>query len=309
LGISPDTASGSGNISETLTNRLPITVNVKYDYILEANGCSIQQNVLLQVNPRPLAPAITTTAASPVCIGTLYQNFSVNNPSDSTLYQWGAINAKVWAQSNNGQNALINFPNAGNAQIMLTASFLGSPCLSSDSLSVDINNTGNSYPSLFYFLYHFVCLPNNLDAYQWGYDDVATLEATTLIGEINQDYLEPNPDYEHKYYWVNTSYDGCIQKTYFKLPLNMDTLKEVNDALVQIYPNPASDSLHITIHTTTSSELKIVIINALGEKMITLNTANRKEVVNVASYTPGLYFVIVYKSGEKLAAARFVKDE
>ncbi|MEP7376625.1 MAG: N,N-dimethylformamidase beta subunit family domain-containing protein [Chitinophagaceae bacterium] len=50
-GISNPAATGSGNISETLTNTTNSPVNVVYEYTLELNGCSVKENVVITVNP------------------------------------------------------------------------------------------------------------------------------------------------------------------------------------------------------------------------------------------------------------------
>jgi hypothetical protein len=50
-GISNVAGSGTGNISETLTNTTTSPVNVTYVYTLTANGCINTQNVVVTVNP------------------------------------------------------------------------------------------------------------------------------------------------------------------------------------------------------------------------------------------------------------------
>jgi hypothetical protein len=50
-GISNLAASGTGNISETLTDTTASPVNVTYVYTLTANGCTNTQNLVVTVNP------------------------------------------------------------------------------------------------------------------------------------------------------------------------------------------------------------------------------------------------------------------
>lgn len=52
-GISNAAASGTGNISEVLTNTTSDPINVVYVFSLTANGCSNTQNVTVTVNPVP----------------------------------------------------------------------------------------------------------------------------------------------------------------------------------------------------------------------------------------------------------------
>jgi hypothetical protein len=50
-GISNPAATGSGNISETLINTTNSPVKVKYEYMLDLNGCVTKQNVEVTVTP------------------------------------------------------------------------------------------------------------------------------------------------------------------------------------------------------------------------------------------------------------------
>jgi len=52
-GISNPAANGTGNINETLINTTPDPIDVVYEYTIEANGCSVTEDVTLTVNPTP----------------------------------------------------------------------------------------------------------------------------------------------------------------------------------------------------------------------------------------------------------------
>jgi hypothetical protein len=83
-GIAEGAASGTGNISETLTNTLNVPVNVSYRYITTANGCSSTiQNVVVVVNPIPLLSSTLTPA--PVCSGAIFSYAAIGATSGSTF--------------------------------------------------------------------------------------------------------------------------------------------------------------------------------------------------------------------------------
>ena len=216
-GLTPATGSGTNTISDTLTNGTFTRLAAVYVFSLTANACTYIQNVTLTVDPLPAPfPQITVHSPAALCSGTMYQNFgTVNPPADTVVqYIWTANNAAVYATGSSDQYSLVNFPAAGSAMVHVTANVKGIGCYLSDSFAVNVSNAVADQPTVLYFNNsQFVCLPSDEDSYQWGYDD-AQLDSTILTGEVNQDYINPSPDFS-KYYWVMTSKDGCIQKTVY----------------------------------------------------------------------------------------------
>ena len=94
-GISNGAGSGTGDVSEVLTNTTTEPVGVTYIYTASANGCAATYNVNVTVNP---IPAFTSTLApAATCSGALFNYV----PSSSTLgatYTW--IRAAVAGISN-----------------------------------------------------------------------------------------------------------------------------------------------------------------------------------------------------------------
>jgi subtilisin-like proprotein convertase family protein len=68
-GITPTTSSGSGNISEVLTNNTAAPITVTYVVITSANGCNNApgENVTVTINPQPTLA--TVTMAGTACSG------------------------------------------------------------------------------------------------------------------------------------------------------------------------------------------------------------------------------------------------
>ena len=84
-GIVQSTASGSGSISEFLTNSTALPINVTYVYTTTLNGCSSSQNVVVTVNPLPVLSSSLTIPA--LCSGfTLNYNATSNTPG--TIFTW-----------------------------------------------------------------------------------------------------------------------------------------------------------------------------------------------------------------------------
>ncbi len=304
-------AWSSSNANATVSGGVVtgVTVGTVVINYTVTNVCgTVKATKTITVSQAPPVPVITTSVPAAVCSGTLYQNFgTATPPSNGIVYSWSAVNATVWATSSNGHNALINFPYPGNVQVILSAKIAGISCESKATFTGNVGASVSQIPGVFYFQYHFVCLPNNLDSYQWGYDDAVTLYPTVLTGEINQDYLNTNPDFTHKYYWVNTGNSGCNQKTYFNRPT---AIQEINTEAVTInlYPNPANEAINVSINTAIGGNIQIDIVNITGQKISSVQAADNKARIDVAGFPAGLYLVSCYRDGVKVATSRFVKN-
>lgn len=263
---------------------------------------------IITVNQLPAIPVISIQSPSTVCSGTMYMNFGTATlPFSGTYYTWTATNATVWAQGTAHQNALINFDNTGTAYVSLHQTMTGTGCTSKATVTVNVSTSIADQPTVTYFNNHFVCTPNTADSYQWGYDDIHSLDSTILTGEINQDYLNMSPDFANKAYWAMTVSGGCLQKTYYRVPTSVQNV--TTDAIaVTVYPNPANTFINVAIASSQNGNIQIDLINSIGQKMSSVQTADNKVTIDVATLPAGMYLISCYKDGIKIAATRFVKN-
>lgn len=85
-GISQATNSGTGTVSETLTNTTPNPVNVTYAYTVTANGCSnTPQNVVVTVKPKPVLSSTLTPPA--ICSGSAF-TYTATSATAATTFSW-----------------------------------------------------------------------------------------------------------------------------------------------------------------------------------------------------------------------------
>jgi hypothetical protein len=262
----------------------------------------------IAVNPLPAVPVITTQAPSTACTGTLFQNYGTSNPPQAlTTYEWTAVNAIVWAQGTGHQYALINFTEPGTAYVTLNATFQGTGCANqSTTAAVNVGTSVAQVAEIVYFNNHFICTPANEDTYQWGYDDVYTLDSTLLPGEINQDYINENPDFASKDYWVLTTSGGCLQKTYYSIPT---AVKNVNtESGISVYPNPASSIVNVSISSSVQGQVQIEVLNMMGQKMNSIQATDNKVAIDVLGLPAGSYLISCYNNGTKIASATFIKN-
>ena len=263
---------------------------------------------MVTVSPLVPIPVISTSNPLSFCAGTKYQDFNATTPPPANVeYSWNTVNAIVWATSSNGMYAVINFPDSGFAAVILSANYTGFSCASNGIYSLTVAGTTAQQPEVIYFDSRFVCIPNNEDSYQWGYDDVLTLVPTALIGEVNQDYIDASPDFTSKYYWVMTTQNDCIQKTYYNSLLSIQNVNQ-NSAGMLIYPNPSDQFINVVINNVSSGNVQIEIVNMTGQQFATIQVKNNTANIDVSGFPAGLYMVNCNQNGIKIATSRFVKD-
>jgi hypothetical protein len=85
-GISQAGITGTGNVSETLTNSTATPINVTYAYTTAANGCTgPSQNVVVTVNPAPTLSSTLTPAA--ICSGNTF-NYTPTSGTAGASFSW-----------------------------------------------------------------------------------------------------------------------------------------------------------------------------------------------------------------------------
>ena len=308
--IGSSMTSGMDGVDNVLTNSSSVPLQVTYVYTLTANGCSFTQDVNLIVNPLPVAPVITTSV-SDVCDNAMYQNFGVSTPPPAgESYTWSSTaGGSIAAIGNSGQYSIVDFSEPGTTTIMVTATINSTGCNSESSVPVTVGTGSATQAYVVYSFGEFICLENNVTSYQWGYDNKATLDSTILVGQINQNYANSNPDTIHNYYWVITTQNGCSAKSYYNTP-GATAISNVNEGTtdVKVYPNPASALVNVDITSTETGDVTVELTDMLGQKINEVPASNNKAVIDVSKLAAGVYIIDCYCGGIKIAAAKFIKN-
>ena len=306
-GITPATATGTGNISEALVNGSTSSINVDYAFALSANGCTSLRDLVVTVTPQPSVTTITTQCPSSVCSGTQFQNFGAGQPLQyGQTYTWSAVNANIYALGAGQQYCLVSFPNSGNASVTLTVSVGGANCRVNSTVPVTVSSSNAVSAGVVYHNDQLIYMSNTPSFYQWGYDDVATLDSTIIEGALFQSLPIASLDLAHYYYWVMTSEDGCTQKTYYNKPLAISNVNQSSE--FRVYPNPASNLLNVTLPYTSNSKVEIAIINIYGQVVRTSTATTDNTQFDINNLPSGCYIVNCTSDGEKIANTRFIKN-
>ncbi|MES2701218.1 MAG: T9SS type A sorting domain-containing protein [Bacteroidota bacterium] len=308
IGILPATGSGSGSIHETLTNTTTSPITVTYVIAMTVGGvCTRSQNITVVVSPSVSGVAITTKSPATLCSNTMYQNFGAATlPPTGTTYSWSATNATIYATGTNRQYILVNFNTPGTAVIRLNTSYPGSGCVSTDTFAVTVGSGTAQAPYVIFTNGQFIVLENDVDTYQWGYDDAATLDSTLVPGEINQSYMLTAPDFTNRRYWVITKRGDCMQKSYYNRPVTIAGAEQA--VSVKVFPNPTNDIVNVEISEVVGGNVAVHLLNMLGQELDVVSATGNRASLNVAKLPAGVYMVDCYSNGVKITTARFVKN-
>jgi PKD repeat protein len=312
-------SSAADSLHETVSSTATGALYLQYLYtfVMNANNtCKDSAKLSVKVTPQATKPVILSDSSlSSICAGTLYHNFgTVNRPAVGESYTWSASNAVVWKMGITGQYALINFVQHNVAAVVkVTSSENGIGCLSSsDSVTIDLGSGTAPDTSALHItqLEGDVFVTNNQeDSYLWGFDSIGTLQPTKLYWENSQNFYNPPTTASRVAYWVQTSKNGCIQKTYYGLDwLDVDVVHAGDLNLMKVFPNPAGNSINVQINEPLRQESTLALYNLVGQKLAAVNVGSNTTIFDLAGLPAGSYLVIYYTGGLKRSEALFIKN-
>jgi PKD repeat protein len=297
------TISAAGN----LTALHPGTDTIKYSF---GNTCGIAYAAtVVEIDSNPVA-IITTHPGATVCSQTLYQNYGTDLAAPpGTTYQWSVDGCALYAVGTGSQYCLVSFPSSGEGIVKLTASFTATGCTSADVYNVNVESAVSPHPYVAYYAPNeLVCEDNTADSYQWGYDDVTTLDSTLLAGELNQDCFIAAPDFTHKYYWVITDHSGCLQKTYYTTPTATQNITRPGAELT-LFPNPAGSKINIEVSgVAKAAAIDIRLYDMGGNNICKDILTGSNGSIDLTNLADGVYMVIASEHGKILGSKTFVKN-
>jgi len=84
-----------------------------------------------------------------------------------------------------------------------------------------------------------------------------------------------------------------------------------NEKNIQVIPNPVYNSFMVKMDLPAISNLQLVVVNAIGQTVYTQRTSKPNGLmvipVGMAHVAPGLYYLMVFDGGKRLATKPFVK--
>ena len=280
-------------------------------YYRVTNICGTATAVFdVTVNQTPDSANIVTYPATLLCANTMFQNFGTSSGEPAgVVYTWSAHNAQVYATSPDQQYCIVNFDEPGAGWVKLTSGTPGSNCFSADSILYTISSQESPDPTVVYAYPELICNDNTASSYQWGYDDAITLDSTLIPGAVNENYQLANPDFAGKYYWVMTSHNGCLQKSYYNQPERVTAYIAGDMAEMHLFPNPAQSKLNITFTGTGMADAAAIkVFDALGKMVKSGTVTGGTGSISLSGLADGAYQLIALKGGFRIGSATFVKN-
>lgn len=96
--------------------------------------------------------------------------------------------------------------------------------------------------------------------------------------------------------------DACLQ-----VPLSTSGIDELNNKIVNIYPNPAIDKLYVEFNSSINGSIMLCDMYGRVLNMVAINNS-RKAVVDVKNYASGLYNIIIANEQGVRVARKVVID-
>ncbi len=295
-------SSGSGNIPSFTANNTtnsPVTATIIAHST--AAGCTGPDTIVnITVLPTPLTPIVTNqtnsggTIQTSVCGGVENLNFNVTN-IDGNLITWyvttsPSVPGLVELKKDSVANTVISMYNGSinytaTIHAVLTTS-LG--CTNDTSITIAVAAQSDSIAEAIIVKKQpgnlLVYLDHTADGYQWGFDSIANLQPNNIPGQVYQAFspnssfilLDNTLDETNYAYWVRARYGNCFTKVYYNGPFatriqkNQET--EIPDQIItQILPNPNNGSFNITLSGAIYGDIKLKIINTLGQIVYSQN--------------------------------------
>ncbi|MEY4281351.1 MAG: hypothetical protein RLZ39_763 [Bacteroidota bacterium] len=235
-GISTASSTGTGNISETLTNTTNNPITVPYTFSLLNGGCLVSQIVNTVVNPTPVITSTLTPSA--VATGSVF-NYLVSGSTGAT-FSWsratvtGISNASATGTGNISET-LVNTTNAPVTVSYVYTITIGS-CTNTQTVSVVVNPTpvfsSSLTPPAICSGTNFVYAPSSATTgttYSWSRAAVAGISniAAMGIGTANENL-------------VNTTVNP-INVTYV-YTLTANGVSNTQSVVVTVNPTPSLNS-------------------------------------------------------------------
>ncbi len=124
--------------------------------------------------------------------------------------------------------------------------------------------------------------------------------------------------------YMNWNWTFCtsssIRSAYLAAPIKGFTclttptgIKEIEEELMNLFPNPASGTLHYEINVKENTNYTMEVVDITGKILLSekpkVGLGNNNLEVNVSSLSPGIYFLKMLNNNGRYSIARFIKAE
>ncbi len=128
---------------------------------------------------------------------------------------------------------------------------------------------------------------------------------TSLITGLS--YTDHNVPSGYYTYCVSAVYDAGESKGSCKtVDVAVGIASDGNQVTLSIYPNPASNTVHITFNNYSKENTVLTIRNILGEELLSNQIQSVETVIDVSNLPNGLYFVGVNTGNKQMVSTKLI---
>ena len=287
----------NGNIANQITGVSTYTASVSGTYsviIYTPNGCAITTNTIqVQVIANPTV-SIIATGNTTICSGGSL-TLLANTTGSGLTYQWKRNGVNV---TPNGNSSSLSVTQAGTYTITVANQTCpSSSVVNSNAITVTVNPTPT------------VNIITSATVIPLG--GSVTLSTTPVAGltyqwqKLNGSFFQDISNATGTGYQANTAgtyrvratnASGCtgtsatINLTLFQLPVIEDPLKIQKGIVVEMYPNPTDNLLHVVVpDSLVGKQLQLLDIN--GRVLQTVELFQKHSVLEMQNYARGTYWI------------------
>jgi hypothetical protein len=81
-----------------------------------------------------------------------------------------------------------------------------------------------------------------------------------------------------------------------------------NKLKIDLFPNPATTDLSVSLPSGNKSNTKIVIVNVQGQAIYSEVTTSQKANLNISAFKPGVYFVQLYNTDVLVTTSKLIVE-
>ncbi len=310
--------TGSGDIVDfrpVNTGSTPITTTIT---VTPSAATCVGDPVSFDLTVYPLPPKAVVAWPPSICANQV--GIPVTTATPAHRYKWSILSGNAVVTSPDSSKAFLQTFRSGTQHVQLriiTVSNL--ECKDTADVQIPVSNTARDTADVTLLPINntFQCLDATTGTnYQWGYDDLNTLEEVKLIGEVFGDYVAGNSlDTANRNYWVKTTYpnETCEVKSYYKRDNSYATTSipaPIKKYPLSVYPNPATSEVNIAWESAQSGMITLEVFDLNGKKIYSLEhfalQGEQVLAIETGLWSRGTYYVKLKSPSNEFRSARIL---
>ncbi|MEY2829671.1 MAG: hypothetical protein RIQ33_1529 [Bacteroidota bacterium] len=146
--------------------------------------------------------------------------------------------------------------------------------------------------------------------FQQGWKDVVLVMPGDTVRFITkfEDFADDHIPYMYHCHVLHHEDDGMMG-SFVVIDTTQNGVNELSATTdgISIYPNPCNNELRITMKELRFEDVKIEVINMLGERIYYLLANRKSEIINTSELPNGIYFIKII-TNEQIVTKKFVKN-